>query len=52
MKNAAARFITVALVSVGTLALPVSGASAHKRHHGPRKPVMAHIAIPFGAGPR
>ena len=52
MKNAAARIITVALMGMGTLALPVTAASAHKKHHATRRPVMAHIAVPVGAGPR
>jgi hypothetical protein len=56
MKNAAARIATVAVLATGALALPVSAASAavHKgKHHGTRNhPVMAHIAVPNGAGPR
>jgi hypothetical protein len=53
MKNAGARIVTVAVLGLGTLALPVSAASAHKtQHHGRNHPVMAHIAMPTGAGPR
>ena len=53
MKNAAARIVTVAVLGMGALALPASAAAHKTRHHGTRNhPVMAHIAVPAGAGPR